>query len=55
MVLNDKILDEFKEYKRATFELDFYNHLSEEYEKLYGKKVSRNEMKEVMYIVLWTD
>ena len=54
-VLNpEKIKDEFLNYRDKTFNTDFYNYLKEEYENLYQKVISREEMKELIYKVFFS-
>ena len=52
--LNEKIKDEFLNYRDKTFNTDFYNYLKEEYENLYQKVISREEMKELIYKVFFS-
>ena len=52
--LNEETIKEFNDYRAATFQKDFYNHLKEQYEDLYSKTISRTDMKELILKVFFS-
>jgi len=52
--VNEKTLQEFQDFRTATFEKDFYDFLKNKYENLYGKAISRDEVKETVYKVFFS-
>lgn len=51
--INPKILAEFNDYRRSTFSLDFYDHLTQKYQ-ITQKLISRDDIKETVYKVFFS-
>lgn len=52
--LNEETIVEFVNYRHSTFTGDFYSHLKNQYESLYSKTISRQDMKELILKVFFS-
>lgn len=52
--ISKKSLREFEKFSKNTFGEDFYLTLQSDYQKLYGKEISRKEIKNILYKVFFS-